>query len=491
MSMTEFGNCIMQLLATLIFLAVIQPIILAGIVPLMGIYYLLQRFYRRSYIEMQRLDSVSRSPIYAHFSESLSGVETIRAYRLADAFAHTSDARVDANHRAYFTSRMANEWLSLRLDIIGACIVFLTAVLAIVNRDVISASLAALTLSEALDVTLFLKSAVTSGAMFETRFNSVERLTAYWTLPQEAPAEIEDVKPDDDWPTEGAIEYEDVWMRYRPELDPVLRGVTFAVAPADKIGIVGRTGSGKSSLIVTLFRLVEPYQGRIVLDGVDILTLGLDDVRGRIAAIPQDPILFSGSVRSNLDPYAHHSDAELWDALGHVALKEVVAGLPEGLSARVAEGGENFSVGQRQLLCVGRALLRNPRVLVADEATASVDSETDSLIQRTIRREFKHCTVLTIAHRINTVLDSTRVLVMEDGEVKEYDQVPTLMGRQTSTFRAMVLEAGLESPAVSRSTSMASLGGSEESGQQQGDAPRKLPKGMNTFVKRMKEYGAK
>lgn len=485
MSMTEFGNCIMQLLATLIFLAVIQPIILGGIVPLMVIYYFLQRYYRRSYIEMQRLDSVSRSPIYAHFSESLSGVETIRAYRLADAFAASSDARVDANHRAYFTVRMANEWLSLRLDVIGACIVFLTATLAIARRDMLTASLAALTLSEALDVTQFLKAAVTSGAMFESRFNSVERLAAYWELPQEAPAKKPEVEPDEDWPSEGQLEYQGVWMRYRPELDPVLKGVSFSVNSGDKIGIVGRTGSGKSSLIVTLFRLVEPFEGKIVLDGIDILTLGLDDVRGRIAAIPQDPVLFSGSIRTNLDPYQRHSDAELWDSLTHVALKEVVSGLPEGLSARVAEGGENFSVGQRQLLCVARALLRNPRILVADEATASVDSETDALIQRTIRREFKHCTVLTIAHRINTVLDSTKVLVMEDGKVKEFDTVPTLMGRRESTFRGMVVQAGLESsPAVSRSSSAANL---SEKDSPSTDGRKKV---LDKFAKKYEEeYG--
>jgi ABC-type multidrug transport system fused ATPase/permease subunit len=490
MSMTEFGNCIMQLTATLIFLAVVQPIILAGVGPLMVIYWLLQRFYRKSYIELQRLDAVSRSPIYAHFSESLAGVDTIRAYRLAGAFARTSDARVDANHRAYFSARMANEWLAMRLDLVGACIVFLVAVLAIARRDIITASLAALTLSEALDVTLFLKSAVTSGAMFESRFNSVERLTSYWGLPQEAPAaSAPGAAPPAEWPTRGAISYRGVWMRYRPELDPVLRGVSFDVAPGDKVGIVGRTGSGKSSLIVTLFRLVEPFAGAIELDGIDLLTLGLDDVRGRIAAIPQDPVLFSGSVRTNLDPYGRHADGELWDALGHVALKAVVAALPEGLGARVAEGGDNFSVGQRQLLCVARALLRRPRVLVADEATASVDAETDALIQRTIRREFADCTVLTIAHRINTILDSTRVLVMEDGVVGEYDTVPVLMGRSTSSFRAMVVESGLEAGSMSRGASAANL--AAEGGEGGGGGARRL-EGRDTFVRRIaKNVGLK
>ena len=490
MSMSEFGNCIMQLLSTLIFLAVIQPILLAGIVPIMGIYYIMQKYYRRSFIEMQRLDAISRSPIYSHFSESLAGVETIRAYRLETAFALSSDHKVDANHRAYFTLKMAGEWLAMRLDILGASIVFLTAILAITRRDLVSVSLAALTLSEALDVTLFLKSAVTSGAMFETRFNSVERLTAYWDLPQEKPAEIEDRKPDDDWPHDGMIEYEDVWMRYRPELDPVLKGVSFTINSGDKVGIVGRTGSGKSSLIVTLFRLVEPYEGRILLDGVNILELGLNDVRGRIAAIPQDPVLFSGSVRTNLDPYDKHSDVEIWEALSHVNLKEVVAGLDGGISATVAENGDNFSVGQRQLLCVARALLRQPRVLVADEATASVDSETDSLIQKTIRREFKKCTVVTIAHRINTILDSTKVLVMDGGVVAEYDTVPTLMSRADSSFRKMVLESDATTPSNSRANSRANssqnLAAMAASG---GGGGSRLPKGLNTFVKRLQDEG--
>jgi ABC-type multidrug transport system fused ATPase/permease subunit len=225
MSMSEFGNCIMQLLSTVIFIAVIQPLILVGIAPLGIVYYILQNYFRRSFIELQRLDAVSRSPIYAHFSETLAGVDTIRAYRLAETFARSSDAKVDSNHRAYFSNRMANEWLSMRLDIIGGTIVFLTAVLAIVNKGNISPALAALTLSEALDVTLFLKAAVTSGATFETRFNSVERLSAYWQLPQEAPAKsAPGAEPPAEWPQNGMIEYKDVWMRYRPELDPVLKG---------------------------------------------------------------------------------------------------------------------------------------------------------------------------------------------------------------------------------------------------------------------------
>jgi ABC-type multidrug transport system fused ATPase/permease subunit len=442
-SITELGNCLMQLAATLIFISIIQPWFLCGMVPLMVFYYFLQGYYRRSYVELQRTDATSRSPVYAHFSESLTGVETIRAYGYQKTFALKSDHQIDYNHKAYWALKTADQWLSLRLDVIGSSLIFLTAILAVANRRNISPALAALSLSEVLDVTGFMKYAVQSAAMFESRFNSVERLLAYRKLEPEAPRHIEGKAMPPSWPQSGGVGYNNVWMKYRPELEPVLKGVSFKVAPGEKVGIVGRTGSGKSSLIVTLFRLVEAYEGSITLDGQDLLGLGLEDVRSRIAAIPQDPALFSGTVRSNLDPYDRHDDAELWEALGHVALKDIVAALPLGLSARVAEGGDNFSMGQRQLLCVARALLRKPKVLVADEATASVDGETDALIQRTIRANFKDSTVLTIAHRLNTILDSTKVLVMEDGKVKEFDSPANLMNIPNGVFRAMVTEAGL------------------------------------------------
>jgi len=444
-SVTELGNCIMQLLSTLIFISIIQPYFLAGMIPLMCLYFFVQKYYRASYIELQRIDATTRSPIYAHFGETLTGVETLRAYGFQDRFALANEKKIDYNHRAYFNLRMADQWLSWRLDCISACLILVVAMLAISQRNTLSPSLTALSLSEVLDVTGFLKYAVQAAAMFESRFNSVERLLAYVGLPQEAAAYIEDTKPADNWPTEGAISYRDVWMRYRPELPAVLKGVTFDIAAGEKIGICGRTGSGKSSLIISLFRIVEPYQGAILMDGVDLLTLGLKEVRSRIAAIPQDPVLFSGTVRSNLDPFDRHTDPELWEALNHVNLKEQVTGLDGGLEARVAEGGDNWSHGSRQLLCVARALLRRPRVLVADEATASVDAQTDSLIQRTIREHFKECTTLTIAHRINTILDSNKVLVMDDGRLGEYDTVPVLMSRPASAFRAMVVEAGLGS----------------------------------------------
>jgi len=460
-SLSEFGNCLAQLAATLIFISVVQPWFLAGVVPLMAAYFLAQRFYRRSYVELQRTDATTRSPVYAHFSETLTDVDTLRAYGRAGEASGRSAALVDANHRAFFALKSADQWLSLRLEVVGAGLVTLTAVLAIAGKGKLSPSLAALALSESLDVVGFLKYAVMSGAMFEARANAVERLRAYAHLPAEAAVEsAPGAAPPPDWPTAGALTFRDVVLRYRPGLDPALRGVSFALPPGCRAGVVGRTGSGKSSLIVALFRLVEPCGGRITVDGLDLSRLGLRDVRGRIAAIPQDPALFSGTVRSNLDPYGRHADADLWAALGTVGLRAIVAeaGAAEGVSdaggaaraaasntpvrsgldARVSEGGDNWSVGQRQLLCVARAVLRRPRLAVCDEATASVDGETDAAIQGALRAAFAGATTLTVAHRLNTILDSDRVLVMEGGRVAEDGTVPDLLRRVGGVFRGMV-----------------------------------------------------
>ena len=427
----------------------------------MAAYFLVQKFYRRSYVELQRTDATTRSPVYAHFSETLTGVDTLRAYGRAGDAADTSAALVDANHRAFFALKNADQWLSLRLEVVGAGLVTLTALLSIAGKGRLTPSLAALALSESLDVVGFLKYAVMSGAMFEARANAVERLRSYARLPAEAALESPpDAAPPPDWPTAGALAFKDVVLRYRPGLNPALRGVSFTLPPGCRAGVVGRTGSGKSSLIVALFRLVEPCGGSITVDGLNLAALGLADVRGRIAAIPQDPALFSGTVRSNLDPYGRHADAALWAALGVVGLKAIVAeaGAAEGVSdaggaaaaaaaatpvrggldARVAEGGDNWSVGQRQLLCVARAVLRAPRLLVLDEATASVDGETDALIQTRIRTAFAGATTLTIAHRLNSIIDSDRILVMEAGRAVEDGSVGDLLAKQGGVFRAMV-----------------------------------------------------
>nr|CAD7423725.1 unnamed protein product [Timema monikensis] len=263
------------------------------------------------------------------------------------------------------------------------------------------------------------------------------------SVPQEAPWENPATQPSKDWPTEGRVQFTDYKLRYREGLDLVLKGLNFTINGGEKVGIVGRTGAGKSSLTLALFRIIEPAGGSIIIDGVDIIGLGLHVVRSRITIIPQDPVLFSGSLRQNLDPFNNLSDDAVWKAIDHAHLKSFVKSLPAGLNHQISEGGENLSVGQRQLICLARALLRKTKVLVLDEATAAVDLETDDLIQATIRKEFQECTVLTIAHRLNTILDSNRVLVLDQGQVVEFDTPQSLLQKKDSVFYGMAKDAGL------------------------------------------------
>ncbi|GLI60927.1 hypothetical protein VaNZ11_003158 [Volvox africanus] len=449
----QLGNCVMRLLATIMFLCVLQPVFVVVVVPLAVIYFILQKYFRRSSIELQRIESVTRSPVYANFAETMSGLDTIRAYHMQERFKERHEAMVDTNATAYYNARVADEWLSLRLDLIGSIIVLSVALLNVGISSVksMSPALVALALAEAIDLTSFLNYAVKVSALVESRYNAVERLLKYAQLePEETREAARKGSPSHHslvlspcWPATGELEFCNVWMSYRPGLAPVLQGVTFKVDNGEKIGIVGRTGSGKSSLVVALFRLVEPQQGRILLDGVDLRALGLGTARTALSAIPQEPVLFSGTVRSNLDPWGHHSDSEIWVALGVVALHKYVQSIG-GLSAVVAEGGNNFSVGQRQLVCVARALLRQPRLLVADEATASVDPETDAIIQRAVRTHFEASTVLSIAHRLNTILDSDAVMLMDAGKVAEFGPVMKLLANPGSAFTMMVRNAGLQ-----------------------------------------------
>ena len=244
------------------------------------------------------------------------------------------------------------------------------------------------------------------------------------------------------WPATGALCVEKLVLRYRPDLPPVLRGISFEVAPGEKIGIVGRTGSGKSSLFLALFRMVEPASGRVLLGGADTATIGLHPLRRAMAMIPQDPFMFGGSVRTNLDPFNEQTDAALWEALGRVGLRDFVEADSKKLEMEVVDNGANFSLGQRQLLCMARALLRDVRVLMMDEATASVDLDTDALIQRAVRECFAHCTVLTIAHRLNTIMDSDKVLVLDQGTVSEYGPPTELLKASGGAFSALVAQTG-------------------------------------------------
>eukprot|EP00475_Leptophrys_vorax_P018826 TRINITY_DN25709_c0_g1_i1.p1 TRINITY_DN25709_c0_g1~~TRINITY_DN25709_c0_g1_i1.p1 ORF type:complete len:324 (+),score=16.45 TRINITY_DN25709_c0_g1_i1:32-973(+) len=282
----------------------------------------------------------------------------------------------------------------------------------------------------------------------ENQMNGVERILEYRDkIDHEAPSDIPGKDPSPSWPEHGAIAVEGVSMRYRPGLPLVLKEVSVSVNAGERVGIVGRTGSGKSSLMLCLFRLVEPSEGRIVIDGVDIGGIGLTALRSRLSIIPQDPVLFSGTVRSNLDPFRTHSDDDIWTALSHAHLKDKISALGGKLEADVAEYGENFSVGERQLLCLARVLLRKNRILIMDEATSSVDFETDRLIQNTIRTHMVDTTMLIIAHRINTVIDASRILVLSHGEVMEYDRPAVLLERADGPFTSLVDDTGEQTAA--------------------------------------------
>ncbi|KPU73779.1 uncharacterized protein Dana_GF14209, isoform M [Drosophila ananassae] len=430
-------------LATIVVISLSTPIFLAVIVPIAILYYFAQRFYVATSRQLMRLESVSRSPIYSHFGETVTGASTIRAYNVGDRFIEESDAKVDKNQVCKYPSVIANRWLAIRLEMVGNLIILFASLFAVLGGQT-NPGLVGLSVSYALQVTQTLNWLVRMTSDIETNIVSVERIKEYGETKQEAPWELEaDKNKPKNWPEEGRVEFQNFQVRYREGLDLVLRGVSFNIKGGEKVGIVGRTGAGKSSLTLALFRIIESAGGRIAIDGVDIATMGLHMLRSRLTIIPQDPVLFSGSLRMNLDPFEVNTDDEIWKALELSHLKLFVKSLAAGLNHEIAEGGENLSVGQRQLVCLARALLRKTKVLVLDEATAAVDLETDDLIQKTIRTEFKECTVLTIAHRLNTILDSDKVIVLDKGQITEFASPTELLDNPKSAFYSMAKDANL------------------------------------------------
>ncbi|XP_041776325.1 multidrug resistance-associated protein 1 isoform X6 [Anopheles merus] len=435
--------CAIEVVATLVVISISTPIFAAVIVPIGILYYAVQRFYVATSRQLKRLESVSRSPIYSHFGETIQGVQTIRAYSVQDRFILESDEKVDGNQLCYCPSIIANRWLAVRLEMVGNLIILFAALFAVLGRETMNAGLVGLSVSYALQITQTLNWLVRMTSDVETNIVAVERIKEYGETKQEAAWELPNSTLPRDWPEQGMVEFRDFQVRYREGLELVLRGISFTVNGGEKVGIVGRTGAGKSSLTLALFRIIESAGGSIVIDGQDISQLGLHALRSRLTIIPQDPVLFSGTLRINLDPFNAHSDDDIWKALEHAHLKSFVKGLTAGINHEVTEGGENLSVGQRQLICLARALLRKTKVLILDEATAAVDLETDDLIQRTIRTEFKDCTVLTIAHRLNTIMDSDKVIVLDKGQIVEFAPPAELLQSKNSAFYSMAKDAGL------------------------------------------------
>ncbi|KAH9003059.1 ABC transporter [Lactarius hatsudake] len=408
-----------------------------------------------------RLDAILRSSLYSHFSETLSGIATIRAYGEEGRFVKENRDQVNIENRAYWMTLTNQRWLGIRLDFLGTLLTLVVAMLTVATRFSISPAQTGVTLSYILSIQQTFTWMVRQLAEVENDMNSVERLVYYARdLEQEPPHEIPEQRPRAPWPSKGRLEINEAVLKYRPELPLVLKGLTMSVEGGEKIGIVGRTGAGKSSIMVALFRIVELVSGSISIDGVDISRIGLNDIRNSISIIPQDSTLFSGTLRSNLDPFEQHDDARLWDALRRSYLVEEAKRIsyvtPEvdgeeeqlgtgattpnaprfTLDSPIEEEGSNLSIGQRSLVSLARALVKDSKILILDEATASVDYETDRKIQDTIADEFRDRTILCIAHRLRTIISYDRICVLDNGKIVEFD-VPEVLYAQDGIFRGM------------------------------------------------------
>lgn len=428
---------------TLVIIAIVFPAILVAVVVMGSLFTCILFVFQRSIREMKRMENISRSPCISHTTSMLQGLSTIHAYNIRDSHIEKFKSLSDINSNHYLLFHSGTRWLSFWLDFMATIMTLTVSLFVVLSDDqVISPAMKGLAMSYTIQLTGMLQFVVRQSTEVEARFNSVERLQEYIRdCKSEAPKHIKDVQIPEYWPKSGAISFHDYKMRYRENTPVVLNGLNFSIRAGEKLGIVGRTGSGKSSLGVALFRLVEPAAGTIKVDGVDVTAIGLHDLRSKLSIIPQDPVLFVGTVRYNLDPFNNYTDDEIWCALEKTYMKDSISRLEQKLQAPVLENGENFSVGERQLMCMARALLRNSKIILLDEATASIDAETDTLIQNTIKEAFQHCTVLTIAHRINTVMHADRILVMENGEVAELDSPDVLMQRPDSLFSSLLTAA--------------------------------------------------
>ncbi|XP_053965144.1 probable multidrug resistance-associated protein lethal(2)03659 [Anastrepha ludens] len=434
----------LSLFGIVIVISIANPVSLVATAVLALVFYLMRVFYLNTSRDVKRLEAVTRSPIYSHLSASLNGLPTIRAFGAQKMLISEFDNYQDLHSSGYYmflvTSRAFGYWLDCLCALYIAVITLSFFILSPDNGGAVG-----LAVTQAMGLTGMVQWGMRQSAELENCMTSVERMVDYEEIEPEGELESKpDKKPPKTWPEEGKIIFDELSLRYFPDpkSDRVLKSLSFEIQPTEKVGIVGRTGAGKSSLINALFRL-SYNEGSIIIDMRNTEQLGLHDLRSKISIIPQEPVLFSGTMRYNLDPFDEYADAKLWEVLEEVELKDVVADLPSGLQSRISEGGTNFSVGQRQLVCLARAILRENKILVLDEATANVDPQTDALIQLTIRSKFKNCTVLTIAHRLHTVMDSDKVLVMDAGRAVEFGAPFELLTEsETKVFYDMVKQTG-------------------------------------------------
>ena len=470
------------------------PWMAAVLSPVLVVYFFLYRFYRKACVEIQRLSAITRSPIQSMFQEALQGADSIRAFRVQSKYVDKNRRLVDDHSRAMVAMEVAFRWLSTRLEMLGVIVVAGASLLAYFFRAMISPGMAGLAIMWANTMSISLNYNTVNLTEAESLLTSVERMLEYIVDIEHEPKSIteEAHRPVDEWPMNGDIVFDKCVMSYRNDLPPALCGLSVHIKGGQRIGIVGRTGAGKSTIATALFRLRELTSGSIVVDGVDISTLGLGDVRGRpngMAIITQDPLVFSGPIRMTLDPFNNHTDLDIWSALEAVQMDRAVSllwakqqkvggggggggeeddgkdggkdillaggNVSEALQLPIAEAGRNLSVGQRQLLCFARALLLKPKILVLDEATASVDYQTDRLIQVTLRKLFEGTTMLVVAHRLQTIIDLDAILVMEEGQCVEFDDAATLLSDKNSFFSGLVDATGVETSALLRQQAIA------------------------------------
>lgn len=400
--------------------------------------FFLHRVFRASIRDLKRIENANRAPLYTHISTTVQGLATIQAFQRQEDFIERFSNLVDRHSSPLYLYYSSLRWLAARLDLLCLVIMLLICLMTVFLKHQVGAAFAGLAIVLSMQLSGTMQYLVRIGCDVESKFTSVERIYTYTeNLEREAPSINEKNRAAPDWPTRGRISFREVNMRYRQGLPMVLKNITFDISPQEKIGIVGRTGAGKSSIGVALFRLVELVSGSIHIDGVDISGLGLEDLRSRMSIIPQDPILFHGTIRQNLDPLGVFNDNELWEVLEETSLKDKVSSLHGGLNAIVNDKADNFSVGEVQLLCLARSLLRHSKIVVLDEATASIDGETEKVIQKTIEKVFVGCTVLVIAHRISSVMNCDRVMVFDEGRLVEIDSPSKLLADPRSHFAQM------------------------------------------------------
>ncbi|XP_046746117.1 ATP-binding cassette sub-family C member 4-like isoform X1 [Diprion similis] len=454
-ALLDAGQVIMLMIGSLIVACTVNPMFLIPVVVMGAIFAWIRKVYLRTSKNVKRLEGITRSPVFTHLNATLNGLSTIRAYGAQDILKYEFDKHQDLHTSSWYMFITTSTAFGFSLDFF--CLIFITLVTFsfILIKGNFSGSEVGLAITQAMALTGVIQWGMRQSAEVANQLMSVERVIEYTQLPPEPNLRDKGIikkskakstsqpppPPPQDWPSHGCVRLTDVYMRYVEDEAPVLKGLNLVIRPGEKVGIVGRTGAGKSSLISALFRLAK-IEGSMQIDDIDTGSICLEDLRARISIIPQDPVLFSGTLRRNLDPFEEFPDRLLWEALDEVELKEAITTGANGLDSRVLKGGSNYSVGQRQLVCLARAILRNNRILMLDEATANVDPHTDALIQRTIRTKFASCTVLTVAHRLNTIMDSDKVLLMDRGRMAEYDHPYLLLQNEYGHFSSMVKETG-------------------------------------------------